>query len=142
MSVYISVDLQRKIRKQFHDCCAYCRTAEFLTAMTFEFEHIQPLAVGGETVCENLCFACPSCNRHKGKRQAAPASDSGEIVPFFHPQKQSWTDHFAWSEGGCKVIGLTPIGQVTITALQMNRPALVQLRGMWVKLDEHPPTFN
>ncbi|MFM6059597.1 MAG: HNH endonuclease, partial [Microcystis aeruginosa] len=43
-------------RTRFGDCCAYCRTAEFLTAMTFEFEHIRPLAAAGETVFENLCF--------------------------------------------------------------------------------------
>ena len=110
--------------------------------MTFEFEHIQPRAAGGETVYENLCFACPSCNRHKGDRQSALDPDSGERVPFFHPQKQSWTDHLAWSEDGSNIIGLTAIGQTTIAALQMNRPALIRLRGMWVKLDEHPPTFE
>jgi hypothetical protein len=48
MSVYIRVELQRQIRDRFGECCAYCRTAEFLTAMTFEFEHIIPLAVGGK----------------------------------------------------------------------------------------------
>ncbi len=46
MSVYVRIELQRKIRHRFGECCAYCRTAEFLTAMTFEFEHIIPLAVG------------------------------------------------------------------------------------------------
>jgi hypothetical protein len=56
MSVYIRVELQRKIRDRFGECCAYCKTAEFLTAMTFEFEHIIPLAVGGKTAFENLCL--------------------------------------------------------------------------------------
>ena len=42
MSAYISVELQRQIRDKFSDCCAYCLTAEFLTATTFEFEHIIP----------------------------------------------------------------------------------------------------
>jgi hypothetical protein len=49
MSVYISVKLQKQIRQHFQNCCAYCKTAEFLTATTFEFEHIKPLATGGET---------------------------------------------------------------------------------------------
>jgi hypothetical protein len=39
MSVYIRVELQRQIRNRFGECCAYCRTAEFLTAMTFEFSN-------------------------------------------------------------------------------------------------------
>lgn len=65
MSAYIPVELQRKIRTSFADCCAYCRTAEVLTATTFEFEHILPRKAGGKTVLENLCLACPSCNRYK-----------------------------------------------------------------------------
>ncbi|MFM2060517.1 MAG: hypothetical protein RLZZ507_187 [Cyanobacteriota bacterium] len=48
MSVYISVELQTKIRHCFSDCCAYCRTAEYLTVTTFEFEHIIPRSAGGE----------------------------------------------------------------------------------------------
>ncbi|MBD2694826.1 HNH endonuclease [Anabaena catenula] len=32
--------------------------------MTFEVEHIRPLSLGGEAIFENLCFACPSCNRY------------------------------------------------------------------------------
>lgn len=51
MSVYIPVAVQRLVREQFGDRCAYCQTAERLTATTFEFEHIQPRSEGGETVC-------------------------------------------------------------------------------------------
>ncbi|MDF5715577.1 MAG: HNH endonuclease signature motif containing protein [Rhizonema sp. NSF051] len=71
MSVYISVELQRRIRQHLVDCCAYCRTAEFLTVTTFEFEHIIPRSADGKTVFENLCLACPSCNRYKSSRQTA-----------------------------------------------------------------------
>ncbi len=35
MSTYIPVELQRQIRHRFADCCAYCLTAEALTATTF-----------------------------------------------------------------------------------------------------------
>ncbi|NJR68080.1 MAG: HNH endonuclease [Synechococcales cyanobacterium CRU_2_2] len=47
MSVYVAVELQRKVRKQFKHCCAYCRTTESLTATTFEFEHIVGKSLGG-----------------------------------------------------------------------------------------------
>ena len=134
MSVYIRLELQRQIRDHFGDCCAYCRTAEFLTAMTFEFEHIRPLSAGGETVFENLCFACPYCNRHKGDLQTAIDPESGEVVTLFHPQQQVWTEHFAWSKSGNEMRGLTAVGRATILALRMNRPALVRARVMWVKL--------
>lgn len=42
MTAYIPVDLQRQIRDRFENRCAYCQTAEHLTATTFEFEHILP----------------------------------------------------------------------------------------------------
>jgi hypothetical protein len=120
----------------------YCRTAEFLTAMTFEFEHIQPLVASGKTVFENLCFACPSCNRHKSDRQVVIDPESSEAVALFHPQQQVWTEHFAWSESGWELMGLTAVGRATIAVLQMNRPALVRARAMWVKLGEHPPALD
>ncbi len=70
MSAYIAVDLQQRIRICFANCCAYCRSAEALTVTTFEFEHIVPRSAGGVTKLENLCLACPSCNRYKAFRQA------------------------------------------------------------------------
>ena len=57
-------------------------------------------------------------------------------------QKQVWTEHFAWNENGKKIKGLSATGRATIAALQMNRPALVRARTMWVKLGEHPPDFD
>ncbi|MGI2907364.1 HNH endonuclease [Tolypothrix sp. VBCCA 56010] len=141
MSVYISVDLQRQIRNHFADCCAYCRTAESLTVTTFEFEHIIPLSAKGETIFENLCLACPSCNRYKASRQTALDPITQEEVKLFHPHQQLWTENFAWSEDATQIIGLTPVGRATIYALKMNRPQLTRVRKMWVKLGEHPPNI-
>jgi HNH endonuclease len=139
MSVYISVALQTQIREHFYYCCAYCQTAEALTAMTFEFEHIVPRSQGGATVFDNLCFACPFCNRHKSDRQQLRDPESGERVELFHPHQQQWSEHFCWSADQTELIGLTPIGRAIIDTLQMNRAALVRSRRMWVRLGEHPP---
>lgn len=141
MSAYIPVELQRQIRSRFADFCAYCRTAESLTVTAFEFEHIVPLAKGGETSFENLCLACPSCNRYKAVRQTATDPTTQVEVSLFHPQQQVWVDHFAWSEEAAEITGLTPTGRATIVALKMNRPQLLRVRRMWVKMGEHPPTF-
>jgi 5-methylcytosine-specific restriction endonuclease McrA len=64
MSTYVPADLRRRIRARFADRCAYCLTAEALVAAIFEIEHIIPRSVGGETVFDNLCLACPTCNRY------------------------------------------------------------------------------
>lgn len=139
MSAYIPKAIQQKIRTQFANCCAYCQTAEFLTATTFEFEHISPSSAGGQTTIENLCLACPSCNRYKASRQTAIDTKTGLSVPLFHPQEQNWKEHFQWSQDFSQLIGLTAIGRATCTALKINRPQLLRVRKMWVKLGEHPP---
>ncbi len=87
MSAYIPVELQRQVRDHFANCCAYCRTAEALTVTTFEFEHITPRSAGGESVLENLCLSCPSCNRYKAQRQTATDPLIEEMVSLFHPQR-------------------------------------------------------
>lgn len=142
MSAYISIELQRQIRSRFADCCAYCRTAEALTATTFEFEHITPRSAGGETVFENLCLSCPSCNRYKAQRQTVSDRIAEQMVPLFHPHLQLWMDHFTWTEDATEIIGFTAVGRATIFALKMNRPQLTRVRRMWVKLREHPPILK
>jgi hypothetical protein len=61
---------------------------------------------------------------------------------LFHPQQQRCEDHFTWNEAATEMIGLTPTGQATIDALRMNRPQLVRLRRMWLKMREHPPQME
>lgn len=139
MSVYIPVDLQRRVRSHFAERCVYCQTAESLTVAIFEIEHITPRSAQGETVFENLCLACPTCNRFKSNRQTAVDPLDQETVPLFHPQQQRWQDHFVWNEAATEIVGLTPVGRATVAALKMNRLQLVRVRRMWVKMDEHPP---
>jgi len=142
MSAYISVDLQQQIRYRFADSCAYCLTAEALTATTFEFDHILPRSLGGKTVLENLCLACPSCNRYKANYQNVVDPVTNQTINLFHPQIQVWTEHFAWNEDASEIIGLTDIGRATIVRLKMNRVPLVRVRKLWIKLGEHPPKIK
>ena len=118
MSVYIPVELKNKIRSHFANLCAYCHTAEALTVTTFEFEHIIPLSSGGKTIFENLCLACPSCNRYKATRQTAIDPNTQNEVKLFNPQQQLWADHFTWSEDTTEIVGLTTIGRATISTLK------------------------
>ena len=142
MSVYIAADLRRRVREFFANRCAYCHTAAQLTVVTFELEHIQPIAAGGPTTFKNLCLACPMCNRHKADRTSAIDPTTGEVVDLFHPQRDKWLDHFAWSADGSQLVGLTAQGRATVAALRMNRPQLVRTRSMWVALGEHPPQID
>ena len=139
MSGYVSVELRRQIRDRFGGCCAYCRSAEELNVATFEIEHITPRSGGGETVFDNLCFACPSCNRHKADRILVLNPANGEQIPLFHPQRDRWDEHFEWSADFTEIVPLSACGTATIAALMMNRPQLIRVRRMWVEMGEHPP---
>ncbi len=142
MSVYIPVGLQQQIRAHFSNCCAYCHTVETLTVAIFEYEHITPRSADGQTVFENLCLACPTCNRYKASRQNAIDPITQESVPLFHPHHQQWIEHFAWNEDRTELVGFSAIGRATIVALKMNRPQIIRVRKMWVKLGKHPPQLR
>lgn len=142
MSVYIPTDLRRQVCECFSACCAYCRTAESLTVATFEFEHIDPRSSGGETVFENLGFACPTCNRYKGVRTTAIDPQTRQKVALFHPHRDDWNDHFEWSDDATEILTKTTTGRATIAALKMNRPQLIRVRRMWVSMGEHPPDLE
>lgn len=142
MSAYIPVDLQRRVRERFSNCCAYFRCAEELTVSTFEFEHVVPRSAGGLTNFENICLACPTCNRCKGDRQAALDPATGQLIPLFRPPRDAWSDHFAWSDDATEIIALTVIGRATISALRMNRPQLLRVRRMWFAMGLHPPATD
>lgn len=121
MSVYVPIELRRQIRTLFADRCAYCKTSEVLTVTTFEIEHIIPRSADGKTALSNLCLACPTCNRSKAHRLTVPDPVTQTEVPLFHPQQQTWRDHFTWSEDAAEIVGITSIGRATIAALKMNR---------------------
>jgi HNH endonuclease len=141
MKVYISVELQRRVRERFANCCAYCHTAEALTVVTFEFEHIVPRSAGGATEFDNLCLACPTCNNFKGDQTTAVDPETNERVALFNPRTNNWFEHFRWSEDGLRILGLTPIGRATVVALHLSDdPDALTVRGYWVLAGWHPPS--
>jgi len=142
LSGYVPVELRRQIREHFGGCCAYCRSAEDLTVSIFEIEHIEPRSFGGPTNFENLCFACPTCNRYKSDRLLGHDPQSGDEVKLFHPQSDRWEDHFRWNTDFTEIAAMTATGHATIESLRMNRPQLVRVRRMWVEMGEHPPAFR
>jgi 5-methylcytosine-specific restriction endonuclease McrA len=136
---YISVELERQIIADAGHRCGYCRSDEALTGISLSTEHIVPVSAGGLTVRENLWRSCRPCNEIKGSQTHAEDSETHEVVPLFNPRAQRWDEHFAWSDDGTQILGLTAIGRATIVALQLNRPLLVSARRRWVLVGWHPP---
>ncbi len=136
---YIPKELRRKVAAQAHFRCGFCLTSEILIASQMDVEHIIPEAMGGQTIESNLWLCCPKCNGFKSDKTSTEDPDTKQVVPLFNPRQQIWSDHFKWSDDGALIIGKTPVGRVTVLALQLNRPHLVASRLVWIGVGLHPP---
>ena len=131
--------LRAAVRQRASGRCEYCQTAEIYCGFVFDVDHIRPLFSGGPSELDNLALACSNCNAHKAAQIEAVAPESNRIVPLFNPRRDTWSEHFAWSNDGTRVVGKSEIGRATIVALQMNNEAIVVARIFWVSYGLHPP---
>jgi hypothetical protein len=136
---HIPRSLREQVAAQARYRCGYCLTAEAVVGTPMELDHLIPEALGGLTEEDNLWLACSLCNDHKGDRIAALDPVTGAVVRLFDPRHQVWGEHLSWTEAGDRVVGLTPSGRATVLALNLNRPALVRARQLWVSVGWHPP---
>jgi HNH endonuclease len=135
--------LPRKMQLQVHDRararCEYCHTAEQWQYVPFTVDRIVPLAQGRPTILENLALACFHCNRRKSIQLTAQDPQSGAVVPLFNPRQHAWSEHFVWSVDGLLLLGLTPTGRATITALALNWERVIAIRAADIAVGRHPP---
>lgn len=87
-----------------------------------------PRGEGGGNDITNLAAACMGCNGHKHACQEEADPLTGERVRLFHPRRDTWTEHFSWSDDYFYIIGGTPIGRATVARLHLNRSGVVNLR--------------
>lgn len=119
--------------------CGYCLTQEIVIGMPLVVEHIIPEAKGGDSQDDNLWLACRRCNEFKGVQTSAVDPETSETVLLFNPRNEVWSAHFAWTEDGTLIIGLTPVGRATVDALRLNNEYVVRSRRRWVSIGWHPP---
>ena len=136
---YIPQTLRQKVAEDAMHRCGYCLTIQEFTAMPMQIEHIIPISSGGNSSEDNLWLSCPVCNGHKATKTSAIDPVSNREVPLFHPRRQTWEDHFEWSEDGIEIVGRTDIGRATVQALQVNNPNFLRARKRWVLAGWHPP---
>ncbi len=111
--------------------CEYCRIPHPHYRLPFQVDHIIARQHGGETILANLAMACFHCNRFKGPNIAGLDPASRELIRLFHPRTDLWMDHFQFD--GAWLLGLTPIGRVTIHVLAMNADDLLLFRAEILK---------
>lgn len=134
----IPAEIRRQVIEDAGFCCGYCLSDETLMGASLTFEHIIPIAEGGPTTRENLWRSCRQCNESKSTRTHATDPDTENIVPLFNPRTEAWSDHFEWSEDYVQIVGISPTGRATVTALRLNRSLLVKARRRW-RLTGWPP---
>jgi hypothetical protein len=138
--VYVPVELAGRVRAAARDRCGYCLSPQHLVLGRLQIEHILPRSRGGKTEEGNLWLSCALCNNYKGDRTTGVDSETGETVALFNPREQGWFEHFRWSEDGLRVIGLTPVGRATVSALRLSDdPDALTVRSYWVLAGWHPP---
>jgi hypothetical protein len=135
----LNKQLRRRIQDQAKNRCGYCQSQQQYVLGKLEIDHIIPVAAGGTNNEENLWLACRLCNSYKGVQTETADPLSGKLVKLFNPRQQGWADHFAWTDDGDQIIGLTPCGRATVIALQLNNVVAVMVRRAWVRAGWHPP---
>ncbi|MTJ53057.1 HNH endonuclease [Anabaena sp. UHCC 0253] len=123
--------------RAFHRC-EYCHAPELVFNFPFEVEHIVPTSRRGTNVEINLALACRSCNLRKGSRIGEIDPESNTEVRLFNPREDQWEKHFQVNPETGLIIGITPIGRVTVKSLELNSQSQVIARQLWIRLGLFP----
>ena len=132
----VTGQLRRIVVERAGDRCEYCRLAQTGQEAIFHIDHVVPVVSGGKSEAPNLALACVSCSLRKGARQAALDPQTGNEAPLFNPRRDSWPSHFQWER--MTVVGLTPTGRATVSALRLNRPLALSIREEETQRGRHP----
>ncbi len=134
----VSETVRVAVVRQASGICEYCRYPEEFNSGRFAVDHIHPRVQGGTDDLNNLALSCRGCNERKQDATDAPDPATEKIVPLFHPRRNRWEEHFAWSNDFRLMIGLTPTGRATIARLQTNHSGVVRQREVLHQLGLHP----
>ena len=117
--------------------CEYCRISQEQDELPFEIDHIIARKHHGPTRAGNLCLACFACNHHKSSNISGFDTKTRRIIPLFNPRRHRWRRHFRWD--GPVLVGLTPIGRVTVIVLEINLDYRIDLRRGLIDEGVFPP---
>ncbi len=137
----VSPTIRQQVISEAQQCCEYCQTQQCLIGMPLVIDHIIPLSLGGSSDRANLAASCYRCNEFKGAKTQGIDPQTGETVTLFHPRQQVWAEHFAWTEEGTTIKGLTAVGRATVSALKVNNEYAIASRRIWVAENWHPPNI-
>ncbi len=136
MRKHFSENTRLKVARRASFCCEYCQIHQDDMFIAFEIDHIISLKHGGGNEFDNLAYACPHCNQHKGSDLTTFLNDYDDIVALFNPRKATWSDHFETLDG--EILAKSRIGQATLKLLKFNEPDLLILRRLLTQSGRYP----
>lgn len=117
----LSASIREVVRARATFQCEYCQSAETLSGMKCEVDHIVPKSRGGSDDLDNLCAACALCNGRKYTKTDGIDPDTMQRAQLFDPREQAWHEHFRWNETGTIIIGLTVCGSCDSQRIDVKR---------------------
>ena len=105
--------------------------------LSFEIDHIISTKHGGGNEIDNLAYACPHCNNHKGSDLTTFLESYDDIVVLFNPRRHKWVEHFDVIDG--EIMAKTRIGQASTKIFRFNEPDLIILRQLLVQSGRYAP---
>lgn len=102
--------------------CGYCGVTEAQCGAELTYDHFRPQSQQGTDAAANLVYACHACNEFKGEYWS-----EDEATRLLHPLMDDLTLHLV-ELADAKLKALSPLGEIYIAQLQLNRPALIEHR--------------
>jgi len=132
---YIIKELKQLVTKRADCLCEYCLISEEDSGGC-QFDHIISLKHGGETIAENLAYFCLYCNLNKGTDLGSIIWRTGELVRFFNPRRDKWSENFRLEDA--TIQPLTDIGEVTERIFQFNYSDRLLERQLLINVNRYP----
>jgi hypothetical protein len=136
MSGLFSTGVRTQVAERASYRCEYCLIKEEDSFLPFHVDHVMARKHGGSDALDNLAYACPHCNQHKGTDLTTYLHDIGEIVPIYHPREDEWDQHFSIELG--RIVGLTRKGRATVQLLHINQPERLLIRQVLMEAGLYP----
>jgi hypothetical protein len=124
------------VRERARAICEYCLIDEEDTFFGCQVDHIISEKHGGITDAQNLAWARTFCNRFKGTDLGSIAPETGQLIRFFNPRADRWSEHFRLKEA--RIVPRTSTGEVTARILDFNGMDRLQERSILIRLGRYP----
>lgn len=132
----IPQEMRRQVAARADFICEYCLISEEDTFLGCHVDHIISVKHEGSTTLDNLAYACVVCNRQKGSDLGSIDWETRELVRFFNPRIDRWSEHFFLQEA--RIVSRTSIGEVTIRILCFNSDSQIVERQTLIDEKRYP----